>query len=315
MNELDKCIDSLLAQTFNNFEVILVDDGSTDGSGARCEEWVSRDSRVRVVHKPNGGLSSARNAGIDVARSPYLGFVDSDDYVETDMYAVLYNAISNRKADMVCCGRFVHTGIEVQERFTAEPGLIFSRDDAIREVLVGNRIDVSACDKLYKRSLFEGIRYPEGRVSEDVAVILPLLSRANKVVHVGSPLYHYVFRSGSISKAAYSHKKFDVMTNCVEMRAFAKVNLPAMVDLVDSFCCTQMAAMIEDVINTPHGRNHYAADYRAYWNLFRETYPAYRSIKGHEHKESVRIMLTRAHLYRLFWMLREARNEVKRHVR
>ncbi len=101
---LRKCVDSILAQTFTDFEVILVDDGSPDNSGKICDEYASKDSRVRVIHKENGGLSSARNAGIDVARGKYLGFVDSDDYIEKDMYELLYDNIVKEQADLSICG-------------------------------------------------------------------------------------------------------------------------------------------------------------------------------------------------------------------
>lgn len=101
---LRKCVDSILAQTFTDFEVILVDDGSPDNSGKICDEYASKDSRVRVIHKKNGGLSSARNAGIDVARGKYLGFVDSDDYIEKDMYELLYDNIVKEQADLSICG-------------------------------------------------------------------------------------------------------------------------------------------------------------------------------------------------------------------
>ncbi|EGP5489252.1 glycosyltransferase, partial [Enterococcus faecium] len=112
---LRKCVDSILAQTFTDFEVILVDDGSPDNSGKICDEYASKDSRVRVIHKKNGGLSSARNAGIDVARGKYLGFVDSDDYIEKDMYELLYDNIVKEQADLSICGIYdIYAGKKVK---------------------------------------------------------------------------------------------------------------------------------------------------------------------------------------------------------
>lgn len=310
--DLDRCVESLVGQTLKEIQIVLVDDGSTDSSGELCDDWVHRDARIRVVHKPNGGLSSARNAGIEVAEGDYLGFVDSDDYVEPCMYETLLSSIAGEGIAIATCGRYVHMGDFVKEEYSAAVGGIkLTSVDAMKEVLLGNIIDVSACDKLYSRELFDEIRYPEGRISEDAAIILQLLDRCVTVIHVGSSLYHYVFRSGSISKSRYSHKKYDVMRNCTEMAFWTRVNKPEIATHVDSYSCVQMAGMIEDMINTPGARKEWEEDYADYWRLFRRTFGEYASLGEHQRKEFVRVAATRVHLYRLFWLARQLRNGVK----
>lgn len=222
--ELNRCVESLVGQTFSDLQIILVDDGSTDLSGELCDAWADRDSRICVIHKQNGGLSSARNAGIDIAEGEYLGFVDSDDFIEPDMYETLLAGMVDGEVSMVTCGRYVHMGDTVRNEFSTPVVMRLTSADAMKEALLGNIIDVSACDKLYRRELFDEIRYPYGRISEDAAIILQLLDRCSDVVHVGKCLYHYVFRTGSISKSTYSHKQFDVMYNCREMTAWVEKN-------------------------------------------------------------------------------------------
>ena len=310
--DLGRCVESLVQQTLKEIQIVLVDDGSTDSSGRLCDDWARRDTRIRVVHKPNGGLSSARNAGIEVAEGDYLGFVDSDDFVEPDMYETLLAGFVDDDVSIAVCGRYVHTGDYIKEEFSVIGGARFTSEEAMKEVLLGNVIDVSAWDKLYRRELFDEIRYPDGRISEDAAIILQLLRRSNCVVHVGSCLYHYVFRLGSISKSSYSHKKYDVMRNCNEMTAWVSKNAPVLALHVSSYCCVQMAGMIEDMINTPGARKAWSDDYTAYWNLFRCSCKNYLKLGGHQRKQVIRIVAIRIHLYRFFWFARQVRNGVKR---
>ncbi|NTJ52570.1 glycosyltransferase [Enterococcus faecium] len=205
---LRKCVDSILAQTFTDFEVILVDDGSPDNSGKICDEYASKDSRVRVIHKKNGGLSSARNAGIDVARGKYLGFVDSDDYIEKDMYELLYDNIVKEQADLSICGIYdVYEGKKpvnkptIKKTVTATEGLLL--------ILHGNIISVHAVNKLYKRELFSTLRYPEGKYHEDSFVIVDLLDRCKKIAIDSKQKYYYYHRLDSINTETFSAKQFE----------------------------------------------------------------------------------------------------------
>lgn len=205
---LKKCVDSILAQTFTDFELILVDDGSPDDSGKICEEYAEKDARVRVLHKENGGLSSARNAGIEVAKGKYLGFIDSDDYIAEDMYELLYNTIIKEDADLSICGIYdVYEGKAPIVKPTIEK--VVSAEEALLLILQGNIISVHAVNKLYKRELFSSIRYPEGKYHEDSFIIVDLLNQCHKVAINSKQKYYYYHRIGSINTESFSEKQFE----------------------------------------------------------------------------------------------------------
>ena len=206
---LPRCLDSVLRQE-HILEIILVDDGSTDDSGSLCDRYAAKDSRVTVIHKENGGLSSARNAGLDMARGKYVAFVDSDDFLEEDCYRLLLSAAKAHNAPLVCAGRFDLDGGTGERK----PGLCPERDEVIdgkelaKRIFTWDHVDSAAWDKLYARRLFEGIRYPEGMICEDVPVTYRLALRAGRAAMVPKPLYNYYHRPGSITTAAVSEKSF-----------------------------------------------------------------------------------------------------------
>lgn len=204
---LPRCVESILAQTYRNLEIILVDDGSPDGCGALCDDYARRDSRVRVIHQKNGGLAAARNAGLSSARGAFLGFVDSDDHIAPDMYETLLNSITAENADIAVCGRYMELESgELVPEFTLEGPAVFDAHEGIRRFLLSDGLDAAAWDKLYRRSLWGGSRYPTEYVSEDVPVTARLLARANRIVHCGRPLYYYFQRAGGLSRAAFSER-------------------------------------------------------------------------------------------------------------
>ena len=207
---LPRCIDSILTQSYQNLEIILVDDGSKDQSGAICDAYAGRESRIRVIHKKNGGLSSARNAGIEAARGDYLAFVDSDDWIEQDAYACLLAALQKYDAKLACGGRYDVDGATLHKKV----GLCPQKEECIPAEEMAGRIfvwagcDSSACDKLYHRSLWENFRYPEGMVCEDVPVTYRIVLQAERVVMCPKPIYNYFHRPGSITTSSVSEKTF-----------------------------------------------------------------------------------------------------------
>jgi exopolysaccharide biosynthesis predicted pyruvyltransferase EpsI len=210
---LRKCVDSIINQTYQNLEIILVDDGSPDGCGAICDEYAEKDSRVRVIHKPNGGLSSARNAGIDIAAGEWLGFVDSDDYCMPEMYEKLYNAAKSADADMVICGyTYVdEQGLPVMNKgFGVINDLVLTGDDALHRLCErGNAVWVTAFNKLYKYRLLNAVRFPEGRIHEDEFTIHHFFDKCNRVVSISDSLYNYVQRDSSIMSRPFTIKRLD----------------------------------------------------------------------------------------------------------
>ena len=208
---LPKCIDSIIAQTYPNLEIILVDDGSPDSCGSICDDYASRYENIRVIHKENGGLSDARNCGIAAARGEYVGLVDSDDYVDTDMYETLYRLVSDNGADIAMCGLYdVYEGKPAVQVDSIDVSCV-DRTVAMKMVLEAKVVSVTAVNKLYKKSMFDQVKYPVGRTAEDAFVILHLLEQADKVAITNERKYHYFHRENSITTRRYSQRDFDAI--------------------------------------------------------------------------------------------------------
>ncbi len=209
---LSKCIDSILAQTYKNTEIILVDDGAKDKSGEICDEYAKKDSRIRVIHKKNGGLSDARNCGLEAARGELVGFIDSDDYIDSDMYEVLYNAMEKYGAQMSMCDVYdVYDGQEIPVQDNIRD-FATDAEEAMKIVMDGQINYAYAVNKLYKKELFSDIKYPVGKIIEDAFVILFLLEKTQKVAFSTARKYYYYHRENSIVSNAFSKKHYD----CIE---------------------------------------------------------------------------------------------------
>ncbi len=196
---LDRCVQSVLNQSYKNLEIILVDDGSPDNCPAMCDEWAKKDNRVKVIHKQNGGLSSARNAGIDIMTGEYAFFIDSDDEIVCDAIEILYDACVENSCDM-SLGRYVEVvnGAESKAEFT-NIVTIYNEEEYWNAFYNYDRVNnydysipmIIACNKLIKSSAFDGVRFSEGRHHEDEFIIHKLLSKCNKSAFVDSKLYFY----------------------------------------------------------------------------------------------------------------------------
>ena len=228
---LSRCLDSILNQTFTDFELILVDDGSPDRCGTICDEYAARDPRIRVIHKENGGLSSARNAGIDIARGQWLGFVDSDDWITPDCYEKLLACARRQNVKLVCAGRW-----DVSEK-TVEttPGLCPEKEETVsgtelaRRIFTWNHMDSAAWDKLYRAELFADIRYPVGRVNEDVPVTYRLALKAGEAALCPERVYYYLHRQGSITYSKISEKTFHFSEHTRQVLSRCREEYPELV--------------------------------------------------------------------------------------
>ncbi len=215
---LRECVDSILSQSFTDFEVILVDDGSPDNCPKICDEYAEKDPRVKVIHKPNGGLSSARNAGLDIATGEFVGFVDSDDIIESEMYEKLVSAIMKNDADICFC-----RVVAISETGDQQPnGKYFGIGSSVLEgyrvleMLVkggcgSSTYYESIWNKLYRRKLFSNIRFPVGKRHEDAFVVHRIYDLCDRVAFIEDALYLYRLRSGSIMREPYSIKKTEVI--------------------------------------------------------------------------------------------------------
>lgn len=199
---LRQCIDSILNQTYSDLEVLLIDDGSPDRCGEICDEYAKRDQRVRVFHTENGGLSAARNLGLSEARGDYIGFVDSDDWIESDMYEILLGRIEETGADISICGIWNVSNDSKKAHVFTE--IVYTRTEAL-ELLIDGEINNGVWNKLYCCKLFKNARFPEGMTSEDIFFIQRVIFEADRVAVSSAIGYDYRVRHGSLSKS-YSAK-------------------------------------------------------------------------------------------------------------
>lgn len=199
---LPRCIDSILAQTFGDFELILIDDGSPDGCGRICDEYAQKDKRIVVIHQKNMGVSAARNAGLDIARGRYIGFVDSDDWIEPQMYEVMVDAIRENGADMAVCGvRYA----DEDGKFTRADRLsesVYSRDGLLEDVFaMPNKLGGGCCNKVFDASKTASVRFKVGMtIAEDALYLFDCFMRIDGAVKIGDALYNVYERCGSATR-------------------------------------------------------------------------------------------------------------------
>lgn len=224
---LQKCVDSILAQSFRDYELILVDDGATDASPSICDDYAEKDQRVKVIHKQNGGLSDARTAGINVASAPFLGFIDSDDYIAPDMYEQLYFDMIDGQADLAICGIYdIYENKDPKQ--LPEVRKVLTPEQTLKMILDAKLISVHAVNKLYRREIFSKIRYPVNVITEDAAVIIPILQACKKVVINTKQQYYYVHHVGTISSRSFSDRDLDTINVWERNEEIVKRTFPAL---------------------------------------------------------------------------------------
>lgn len=237
---LRRCVESLLGQSYSNIEIILIDDGSLDRSPEICDHYSVEDSRVRVIHRTNGGLSAARNTGLEIANGEYICFVDSDDYVEHDYVSTLLTASIEANADIVACSFWWFYSQENKVRSRADtPQRKYTAVDGLSDIfqIDNGNLNVVAWNKLYKRSLFteNRISYPVGKIHEDNFTTYKLIGFSNTIVFVDKPLYNYVQREGSIVSLPFSLKRLDTLEAYDQAVDWITKNQPSLRDRVELY--------------------------------------------------------------------------------
>lgn len=196
---LRQCLDSIIGQTYNNLEILVVDAGSTDGSGLICDEYADRDDRIRVFHKENRDLSSARNMGLDHASGDWIGFVDSDDWILPGMFDAMYRAAKDGDAEISVCGLTFVWPDKTEDWTVRDEQPVLNGNARIAEAFLGDdRLRTSACNKLYRKSDFENVRFPPERYYEDIPVVTELMLKAKRVALLDQCFYMYRQRDDSI---------------------------------------------------------------------------------------------------------------------
>lgn len=228
---VEKCVRSIINQTYTKLEIILVDDGSTDASGNICDNIAKCEKRVKVIHKENGGLSDARNKGLEVAKGDFVSFIDSDDYISKEMIETLAYNIEQYNADIsVCAYDMIY---ENKNIIIANKNMLqeYTAEQAIEVLFDKNDIGVIAWNKLYKIELFNNVKFPVGKHFEDINTIYKVISMANKIVYDPIALYHYVQRNGSINsvnfqKKAFNNHLYDMVDAVNEVCEYVKEKYP-----------------------------------------------------------------------------------------
>lgn len=209
-----QCVDSILMQTYENLEIILVDDESPDNCPQICEEYAKTDSRVRVIHKKNGGLSDARNAALDIAQGEFVGFVDSDDWIESDMFEYLMNGLVNYQADISCCEVINVYKYRMQYK-NIKNDIVYSSKETLQQMF-SDQMENYACNKLYKKELWDNIRYPVGKNFEDILTIYKIVEKAEKIAVLKEGKYYYRRREDSISGNRDFKNRLHIYTAIIE---------------------------------------------------------------------------------------------------
>ena len=201
---LERCVNSIINQSYPNLEIILVDDGSTDSTGVLCDQIAREDSRIVVLHKENGGLSDARNAGLDICTGDFISFIDSDDYIEPDMYECMMEEMKDESVSLVAAGFIVTEADERIRILGAERRKKLTKENAFMNLFEKEEMFPSSVNKLYRRYLFEKLRFRKGIINEDTEIIPKLLHICDNIVILDKALYHYVLRKGSITQSEFA---------------------------------------------------------------------------------------------------------------
>lgn len=230
---LARCLNSLINQSYKNLEILIINDGSSDDSLAIAKKFAAQDQRITIYSKENGGLSSARNFGIQKAKGEYLSFIDSDDFIDPKFYEILYkNIITDNYLLSICDFANVYEEIDSYP-VTYTKAYQLSTEKIIAEVLAAKKFSVSACNKLYHKSLFQDLKFEEGKIAEDAFIMIKLMAKCPQVIVTDSKLYIYCHRKNSITTSKFSLKYLDVIEAYQLNYQFIQSNFPNLIQLAN----------------------------------------------------------------------------------
>lgn len=230
---LDRCVGSIVNQTYKNLEIILVDDGSPDNCPAMCDAWAETDARIRVIHKENGGLSDARNAGLAAATGAYIGFVDSDDWIDPPMYQCLYEAITATDSDIASCGarRVWLDGTPAQELCSVNRDCVLEQETSMEALITSNGLVQTVWNKLYRTVVTAGVLFPHGLIHEDDFWSWQVIARARRVVTLKESYYNYLQRDNGIMGMGFTEKSLLPIRAKIERQNYIEKNMPNLTDM------------------------------------------------------------------------------------
>lgn len=276
---LYECIQSIVSQTYPHLEIILVDDGSPDNCSAMCDAWAERDSRIKVIHKPNGGLSDARNAGLEIAVGDYIAFVDSDDWIEPEMYEKMLAALKAEEADICAC-RIASCYPDHRAEWGCPAYRVTAPEQTLSMLYDDTVYPVSAWNKLYRRGLWKDLRFPVGKICEDAFTTYLLVHAANKIVQLPEALYCYRIRPESIMTSRFTPKRMDEEEVWRVNYEFMRQHYPRIYPAAFDFYLEKVNVLIYHIL--PEDRAQFAGEYKFLRNILRRNlcYIIFRSRLG-----------------------------------
>lgn len=247
---LSKCIESLQNQTYKDLELLLIDDGSQDSSLDICYSYAKNDSRIRVFHKKNEGQGVARNFGLDRCKGDYIAFVDSDDYVQKDMYLTMYQAIENYTCDIAICGLVRDHKFLKRPQPVPDNKTIYDNEQLMEAYINTKYITTSVCNKLYTKELWNEIRFPYLRAKEDVTILHEVISKAKKAIHVGIHGYIQYVRLGSTERSKFNMSRLASIQATEKLVIFINKNYPQLVPLISLKKARTYVFLMEDILTS-----------------------------------------------------------------
>ena len=312
-NFLEKCVDSIVKQTYENIEIILIDDGSPDRCGVICDDYSKKDERIKVIHKKNGGLSDARNCGINVAKGEYVLCIDSDDWIEKNMIEVLYNNVVKYDADISIC-EFVEEDINgkiLKKKKENSEIKCFNTIDALKELIIQENITNHAWNKLYRKELFKNIEYPKGQLMEDISTTYKLFEKSNKIIYQNITLYHYIQRSTSIL-GNITLKRIDDQEKAIFSRNnYLLSEYSELTDIINIDNLKNVKTLYYLAIIGNHKNLYISSKYKKYYEEYKKIYKTYKTDIKAEEKKSMDLFYFNRNLYKMYVYLKKIVGKVK----
>ena len=247
---LKKCIDSIIMQTYKEFELFLVDDGSTDSCPMLCDEYAVTDSRVKVIHKKNEGQGMARNMALDAASGKYISFIDSDDWVVPNMLEKMVNAAEQYSADIVFCGIAVFNGLKITENRYFEDIKLYDKHSLMKDYVSTPYIHTGPCNKLYRHFLFDKIRFPNIRAREDAYIMHEVLGQCKTGVHVGECLYIQFVHQGSTERSKFNLNKLSLLECAKRLQQYIFEYFPDLYEYVELKYANEIIYVMGEIVNS-----------------------------------------------------------------
>ncbi|MCL1982890.1 MAG: glycosyltransferase [Clostridiales bacterium] len=304
-----QCVNSAISQTFTNLEIILIDDGSPDCCGTICDEYAEMDCRIKVIHKENGGLSDARNAGVEISRGEYLAFMDGDDWMDIDTIELLYKNLIDHNADISSCSYFIVYTNTIIKKDSNRKISKFSPEQAIKNYLLHNIPDSSACCKLYKKHIFSDVRFPINKRCEDIFIIADVFSRATTIINNATPKYYYRQRRSSITKCdKYNPNILDLIEAYKHVLCVVEKEFPSLVDICkEKLLMAKISVLQSMLLSKEYGQ---IPEYKKMLLAFRSNYSLLMKADNYNSKEKIALSVLKVNvrLYKLLIAFLDIKN-------